>query len=246
MSSGMAYEVKLEIFEGPMDLLLHLIRKNEVDIFDIPIATITDQYLEYLEMMKALNIDVAGDFFLMASTLMYVKSRMLLPDTSGEEGDEEDPRLEITRPLLEYMKIKELAYDLSDREILGRDVFIRTPSDDYSALAKSDYAAIEVNIFQLIDAFQRIVDRKIQETQLRFRLEEWSINEKIEQITERLQERQPLHFQELFSQNMGLSELVATFLAVLELVHRGLIRVFQPDFQSDILLSAPSEERRSS
>jgi len=242
----MAYEVKLEIFEGPMDLLLHLIRKNEVDIFDIPIATITDQYLEYLEMMKALNIDVAGDFFLMASTLMYVKSRMLLPDTSGEEGDEEDPRLEITRPLLEYMKIKELAYDLSDREILGRDVFIRTPSDDYSALAKSDYAAIEVNIFQLIDAFQRIVDRKIQETQLRFRLEEWSINEKIEQITERLQERQPLHFQELFSQNMGLSELVATFLAVLELVHRGLIRVFQPDFQSDILLSAPSEERRSS
>jgi segregation and condensation protein A len=246
MSSGMAYEVKLEIFEGPMDLLLHLIRKNEVDIFDIPIATITDQYLEYLEMMKALNIDVAGDFFLMASTLMYVKSRMLLPDTSGEEGDEEDPRLEITRPLLEYMKIKELAYDLSDREILGRDVFIRTPSDDYSELAKSDYAAIEVNIFQLIDAFQRIVDRKIQETQLRFRLEEWSINEKIEQITERLQERQPLHFQELFSQNMGLSELVATFLAVLELVHRGLIRVFQPDFQSDILLSAPSEERRSS
>jgi len=242
----MAYEVKLEIFEGPMDLLLHLIRKNEVDIFDIPIATITDQYLEYLEMMKALNIDVAGDFFLMASTLMYVKSRMLLPDTSGEEGDEEDPRLEITRPLLEYMKIKELAYDLSDREILGRDVFIRTPSDDYSELAKSDYAAIEVNIFQLIDAFQRIVDRKIQETQLRFRLEEWSINEKIEQITERLQERQPLHFQELFSQNMGLSELVATFLAVLELVHRGLIRVFQPDFQSDILLSAPSEERRSS
>ena len=242
----MAYEVKLEIFEGPMDLLLHLIRKNEVDIFDIPIATITDQYLEYLEMMKALNIDVAGDFFLMASTLMYVKSRMLLPDTSGEEGDEEDPRLEITRPLLEYMKIKELAYDLSDREILGRDVFIRTPSDDYSELAKSDYAAIEVNIFQLIDAFQRIVDRKIQETQLRFRLEEWSINEKIEQITERLQERQPLHFQELFSQNMGLSELVATFLAVLELVHRGLIRVFQPDFQSDILLSVPSEERRSS
>ncbi|MEJ2024375.1 MAG: segregation/condensation protein A [Deltaproteobacteria bacterium] len=229
-----------------MDLLLHLIRKNEVDIFDIPIATITDQYLEYLEMMKALNIDVAGDFFLMASTLMYVKSRMLLPDTSGEEGDEEDPRLEITRPLLEYMKIKELAYDLSDREILGRDVFIRTPSDDYSELAKSDFAAIEVNIFQLIDAFQRIVDRKIQETQLRFRLEEWSINEKIEQITERLQERQPLHFQELFSQNMGLSELVATFLAVLELVHRGLIRVFQPDFQSDILLSAPSEERRSS
>lgn len=240
----MAYEVKLEIFEGPMDLLLHLIRKNEVDIFDIPISTITDQYLAYLEMMKALNINVAGDFLLMASTLMHIKSKMLLPDTGGEE-DEEDPRLEITRPLLEYMRIRELAHDLSEREILGRDVFSRMPSDELSALAKGENASLEANIFQLIDAFKRIVDQRLPETQLRFRLEEWSINEKIAQIKDKLEKKQTLYFQELFPKNMGLSELVVTFLALLEMVHRGLLKVFQPDLKSDILLTAPHDERRS-
>lgn len=240
----MAYEVKLEIFEGPMDLLLHLIRKNEVDIFDIPISTITDQYLAYLEMMKALNINVAGDFLLVASTLMHIKSKMLLPDTGGEE-DEEDPRLEITRPLLEYMRIRELAHDLSEREILGRDVFSRMPSDELSALAKGENASLEANIFQLIDAFKRIVDQRLPETQLRFRLEEWSINEKIAQIKDKLEKKQTLYFQELFPKNMGLSELVVTFLALLEMVHRGLLKVFQPDLKSDILLTAPHDERRS-
>ncbi|OPX38281.1 MAG: chromosome segregation protein ScpA [Deltaproteobacteria bacterium] len=240
----MAYEVKLEIFEGPMDLLLHLIRKNEVDIFDIPIATITDQYLAYLEMMKALNIDVAGDFLLMASTLMHIKSRMLLPDTDGD-GEEEDPRLEITRPLLEYMRIKELAHDLSEREILGRDVFSRVPSDELSALAQGEQGSIQVNIFQLIDAFQRIIDQRLPDTQLRFRLEEWSINEKIEQITTILREKHTLYFQELFPKSMGLSELVVTFLALLELVHQGLLKVFQPDPKSDILLNAALDDRRT-
>jgi segregation and condensation protein A len=241
----MTYEVKLEIFEGPMDLLLHLIRKNEVDIFDIPIATITDQYLAYLEMMKALNIDVAGDFLLMASTLMHIKSRMLLPDT-GQDEDEEDPRLELTRPLLEFMRIKELAHDLSEREILGRDVFSRVVSDELSALAQGENASLEVNIFQLIDAFQRIVDQRLPSTQLRFRLEEWSINEKIEQITARLREKHTLYFRELFPKSMRLSELVVTFLAVLELVHRGVLKVFQPDLESDILLNATLDDRRSS
>lgn len=240
----MAYEVKLEIFEGPMDLLLHLIRKNEVDIFDIPIATITDQYLAYLEMMKALNIDVAGDFLLMASTLMHIKSRMLLPDTDGD-GEEEDPRLEITRPLLEYMRIKELAHDLSEREILGRDVFSRVPSDELSALAQGEQGSIQVNIFQLIDAFQRIIDQRLPDTQLRFRLEEWSINEKIEQITTILREKHTLYFQELFPKSMGLSELVVTFLALLELVHQGLLKMFQPDPKSDILLNAALDDRRT-
>jgi len=244
MESQMAYEVKLEIFEGPMDLLLHLIRKNEVDIFDIPIATITDQYLAYLEMMKALNIDVAGDFLLMASTLMHIKSRMLLPDTDGD-GEEEDPRLEITRPLLEYMRIKELAHDLSEREILGRDVFSRVPSDELSALAQGEQGSIQVNIFQLIDAFQRIIDQRLPDTQLRFRLEEWSINEKIEQITTILREKHTLYFQELFPKSMGLSELVVTFLALLELVHQGLLKMFQPDPKSDILLNAALDDRRT-
>lgn len=241
MGSQMPYEVKLEIFEGPLDLLLHLIRKNEVDIFDIPIATIADQYLTYLEMMKALNIDVAGDFLLMASTLMHIKSKMLLPETGGDE-EEEDPRMEITRPLLEYMKMKEIAHDLSEREILGRDVFSRTPSAELSRLDKGDREVIEVNIFQLIDAFQRIVDQRLPEARLRFRPEEWSINEKIEEISALLRKKQTLYFRELFTGNMELSELVVTFLALLELVHRGILKVFQPDLRSDILLSVIPDE----
>jgi segregation and condensation protein A len=240
----MTYEVKLEVFEGPMDLLLHLIRKNEVDIFDIPIATITDQYLAYMDMMKALNMDLAGDFLLMAATLMHIKSKMLLPDT-GDQEEEEDPRLEITRPLLEYMQIKELAHDLSEREVLGRDVFSRMPSEELSTLAKGENAPVEANLFQLIDAFKRIIDQRLPETQLRFRLEEWSINEKIEQITAVLKEKQTMYFQELFPTTMGLSELVVTFLALLELVHRGTLKVFQADLESDILLNAIPGERRS-
>jgi segregation and condensation protein A len=151
----MDYEVKLEMFEGPLDLLLHLIHKNEVDIFDIPIATITDQYLEYLELMKSLEMSIAGDFLVMASTLIHIKSRMLLPGRD-EEDEEEDPRLEITRPLLEYMQLKEMAKELSEREILGRDVFARgdaTSFDEYpDMLPKPD-----VTLFQLMDAFRRIV-----------------------------------------------------------------------------------------
>ncbi len=237
----MTYEVKLEIFEGPMDLLLHLIRKNEVDIFDIPIATITDEFLAYIEMMKALNINVAGDFLLMASTLMHIKSKMLLPDTDDKE-DEEDPRLEIARPLLEYMRIRDLAHELSERDVLGRDVFSRIPSTEISTLSESEEVPLEANIFQLIDAFRRIIDQRLPETQLRFRLEEWSINEKIDQVTARLKEKQTLYFRELFPEGMGLSELVVTFLALLELVHQGLLKVFQPDYDSDILLNAALPE----
>lgn len=127
MNDNTEYEVKLEIFEGPMDLLLHLIRKNEVDIFDIPIAMITDQYLEYIDMLKALNINVAGDFLVMASTLVHIKSRMLLPD-HDEDEDEVDPREEIAEQLMEYIRLKEVAGELSEREILGRDVFHRSVS----------------------------------------------------------------------------------------------------------------------
>ena len=124
------YQVRLEeIFEGPMDLLIHLIRKNDLDIYDIPIALITDQYLQYLELMKAMNIDYAGDFLLMASTLTQIKSRMLLPTHDGEE-EEEDPLQEITRPLLEYLQMKSAADQLIERNLLGEKTFIRNPGRD--------------------------------------------------------------------------------------------------------------------
>ena len=127
------YEVRLEnIFEGPMDLLVYLIQKNEVDVYDIPIALITDQYLGYIELMKALNIDVAGDFILMAATLTQIKSRMLLPAAPADDPEAEDPRMEITRPLLEYLRMKSAADALAQRHLLGQDIFLREPVADES------------------------------------------------------------------------------------------------------------------
>jgi segregation and condensation protein A len=241
----MDYEVKLEIFEGPLDLLLHLIHKNELDIFDIPIATVTDQYLDYLDMMKALNINLASDFLVMAATLIHIKSRMLLPDfqADGEEG--EDPRLEITRPLLEYMALKEAAHDLSERSVLDRDTFGRKPPEDLLTQIKADTAPeLEVNLFQLIDAFRRIIEEKAPGAQLSFRLEQWSVKDKTEFIVAALKERGQLYFNELFEGDRTIMELVITFLALLELVHMGLVSVYQVSHESQIRL-IPKFERRT-
>jgi segregation and condensation protein A len=235
------YNIKLEIFEGPLDLLLHLIRKNEVDIFDIPISLITDQYLEYIDMMKALNINIAGDFLVMAATLIHIKSRMLLPEKE-EEGEAEDPREELTRPLLEYMQFRELAGELAEREVLERDVFQRRPDKDYSADFEPEDAQIEVNLFQLMDAFKRILESNVPQGELTFREEHYSINDKISFILDELKQKQSIYFKELFEKDRTLEEFVITFLALLELVHMGLLRVYQPSVESDIRIEARFEE----
>ena len=230
----MDYEVKLEIFEGPLDLLLHLIYKNEVDIFDIPISTITDQYLEYLEMMKALNIDIAGDFLLMASTLMHIKSKMLLPEL--KEDEEEDPRIEITRPLLEYMRFKEAAGELYDRELLDRDVFIRRVPPFLEEHVEGEEPKLEVSLFQLMEAFKRIVEERLPGIQLKLQLDKWSVKDKAEAIIEILRDKGSVFFQELFDENLTVSEFIVTFLAILELAHSGLIKVFQGSDSTDLRL----------
>jgi segregation and condensation protein A len=237
------YEVKLEIFEGPLDLLIHLIHKNEVDIFDIPIATITDQYLEYLDIMKALNIDVAGDFLVMASTLVHIKSKMLLP---AKEDEEEDPRIEITRPLLEYMRFKELAGELSDRQILDRDVFTRHLSPEFLARIKDEDPQLDVNLFQLMDAFKRIMEQRLPGAQLKLKLAQWSIKEKTEVIIALLKKRGAIFFHEIFDADRTVSELIVTFLALLELVHIGLIKIFQPTAESQIRLIPSFDENGES
>ncbi|MEJ2586309.1 MAG: segregation/condensation protein A [Deltaproteobacteria bacterium] len=219
------YEVKLEIFEGPLDLLLHLIHKNEVDIFDIPIAAITRQYLEYIDMMRALNITVAGDFLVMASTLIHIKSKMLLPGPGEEE--EEDPRLEITRPLLEYMQLKEKAQELSEREILGKDVFAIRPHTVEDPL-DDEGPRLDVSLFQLMDAFKRIMDQYKPGAQLTMETNRWSVKEKAQYIIDRLKEKGALFFHELFSADRSIAELVVTFLALLDLVHASLVKAFQP------------------
>jgi len=236
----MDYEVRLEIFEGPLDLLLHLIHKNEVDIFDIPIATITDQYLEYLEMMKVLNINVAGDFLVMASTLIHIKSRMLLPGYDEEE-EEEDPRFEITRPILEYMRFKEAAEELSVREILDRDVFARKMAPYNRDQLGDAELELAVNLFQLMDAFKRIVDQRLPGARLKVEFERWSVKEKTEFILSILRERGPIFFHEIFREDETITEFIVTFLALLELVHMGLVKVFQPITGGEIRVS-PSFE----
>ncbi|MBW1714499.1 MAG: segregation/condensation protein A [Deltaproteobacteria bacterium] len=239
----MEYQVKLEIFEGPLDLLLHLIHKNEVDIFDIPIATITDQYLEYLEMMKALNISVAADFLVMASTLIHIKSKMLLPDYSEE--DEEDPRVEITRPLLEYMHLKSAAQDLAEMEILARDVFTRPGDISLRKQLEEEGPELEANIFLLISAFKRIVEEEGLDSRLRIEPPRWSVKEKTAYLLAELRAKRMLYFRDVFKNQSNLSEFIVTFLALLELVRAGLVSISQPTEESDIRLRARFDEEEA-
>jgi segregation and condensation protein A len=220
------YRVQLdEIFEGPMDLLVHLVRKNELDIYDIPIALITEQYLGYLEWMQAMNIDYAGDFLLMASTLTQLKSRMLLPVHEGED-DEEDLIQEITRPLVEYLQMKSAADQLVERNLLGEDTFIRK-SDRGEFLMDPDDEFIKIGLFELIDAFQKILERIPDDHRVEMTADEISVKDKISQIIDILEAKSSITFIELFSDNPDRNEIIVTFLAILEMVKLTLIRIVQ-------------------
>ena len=220
------YRVRLEnVFEGPMDLLVHLIKKAEVDIYDIPIARITEQYLGYLEWMQQMNIDFAGDFVLMASTLTHIKSRMLLPAQEGEE-EEEDPRLEITRPLLEYLRIKSAAEQLAERNLLGDKTFVRKP-DGCQFKDFEDDQIVRIGLFELIDAFQSILDKVTPSHRVDMTRERVSVQERITQLTELLEEKESMTFDELFSECRQRPDVIVTFLAILEMAKLGLLRIAQ-------------------
>jgi segregation and condensation protein A len=220
------YRVKLQnVFEGPMDLLVHLIKKAEVDIYDIPIALITMQYLEYLEWMKQMNIDFAGDFVLMASTLAHIKSRMLLPAQEGEE-EEEDPRLEITRPLLEYLRIKSAAEQLAERNLLGERTFTRKPDTGMLEDLEED-RVIRIGLFELIDAFQSILEKVKPGHRVDLSRERLSVQQRIAQLIELLEARESMAFDELFNDRPERSEIIVTFLALLEMAKLGLIHIAQ-------------------
>ncbi len=220
------YTIKTEIFEGPMDLLVHLIKKNEVSIYDIPISDITRQFLEYVEWMKLLNIDFAGDFLYMAAILTNIKSRTLLPVHSGDDDDAEDPRRELTAALEEYLKIKSAAEDLSTREILNEDTFVRTAGKKKEAFEAEDQM-IEVGLFELIDAFQKILDKVPASAHILFSADEISVKDKISEIVDVLEVHRSITFQELFSETVTKREIIATFLALLEMVKLELIEVRQ-------------------
>jgi len=228
------YEVKVDnVFEGPMDLLVFLIKKHEVDIYDIPIALITEQYLKYLEWMKAMNVDFAGDFILMASTLTHIKSRMLLPVHDDSQEDEEDPRMEIARPLLYYLRMKSAAEQLADRNLLGEDTFLRGPSGED---IKIDYSeqSVQVSMFELIDAFQKILENISGDHLVDFTKDHFSIKDKISAIIDILEQKGSVVFNDLFCQNAEKGELIITFLAILEMGKLGLVRITQ-QFQTGII-----------
>lgn len=208
-----------------MDLLIHLIKKNEVDIYDIPIALITEQYLAYIEWMKLLDIDIVGDFLLMASTLAHIKSRMLLP-SHGLEEEEEDPRLEIVRPLAEYLQIKSAAEELASRNMLGDQIFTRrTNKNDY--VDSGEQEMIQVGLFELIDAFQRILQKVSKEHTVDLASDKISVKDRMNSIIDILEEKGSVSFLELFPEEPQKMDLIITFLALLELMKLNLIRAAQ-------------------
>ena len=225
------YKVKLEVFEGPLDLLLYLIKKEEVDIYDIPIERITNQYMEYLTLMQMLNLDVAGEFLVMAATLMYIKSRMLLPvdqqiiDTEEDEG--EDPRWELIRQLVEYKKFKDAALQLGQREEEQSKVFPRR-AGDVEMEADAEPPLAEVSIFDLINAFNEVLKKASARDDFREIIEErFTVSDKIEEILYTLRDRTEMIFSELFARATSRTEIVVTFLALLELIRLKRLKVRQ-------------------
>ncbi|MBI4529592.1 MAG: segregation/condensation protein A [Deltaproteobacteria bacterium] len=225
----MSTQVQLEIYEGPLDLLLHLIKKNEVSITDIPIASITEQYLATLDLMQSLNLDVAGEFLVMAATLIHIKSKMLLPpEEDGEADDDEDgdPRDELVRRLLEYERFKDAAEELQKREILRRDVFVRPPEPAEEA------GAIEferVSLFDLLSALRTVLERFPGEAVHEVVLEKISVREKMTLLLDDLRRVGRVVFQSLFEQAASRLEVVVMFLALLELVKIRAVRVWQEE-----------------
>jgi segregation and condensation protein A len=220
------YKVDLaNVFEGPMDLLVHLIKKNEVDIYDIPIALLTDQYLIYIKWLKAMDIDFAGDFLVMAATLTQIKSRMLLPVHEGDE-EEDDPRSEITRPILEYLEMKAAAEHLANRNLLGDKTFVRTHSKK-PYLDETGDELVRVGLFELIDAFQKILDKMAPDHRVDMTSERISVKERMTQIVDLLEVKGSAAFDELFDQIIAKGDIIVTFLAVLEMVKLNLVKVVQ-------------------
>jgi len=238
-----SYRIRLNEFEGPLDLLLHLIKKNEINIYDIPIAMITKQYLDYIKMMKSLNLVVAGEFLVMAATLIHIKSRMLLPvESDGGDGDEtdEDPRAELVRRLLEYKRFKEAAGDLVQRGQQWREVFGRPPivgANGQGPQGDEDGAVLELTLFDLVDALQGVLQRVPARTLIEVTADHLTVKDRMNYILERLEHEPALSFEALFSSDEGRLVVIVTFLGLLELIRIKLVRAFQAEAFGPILLS---------
>ena len=232
----MKYKVKLEIFEGPLDLLLYLIKKDEVDIYDIPIAKVTDQYLEYLEMMTMLDLDIAGEFIVMAATLMQIKSRMLLPpeEVPEEEMEEEDPRTELVKKLLEYKKFKEAADKLAVIETTTSQLYTRKSEERPVPEIENENAFFEASIFDLLTAFSKILKEVPRETFYKVVKEKFTVAEKIHDIVHMLVNEPTIYFSKFFKAAESKMEIIVTFLAILELIRLKEIMIVQRESFGEI------------
>ncbi|HTG81567.1 MAG TPA: segregation/condensation protein A [Geobacteraceae bacterium] len=228
-SDPSAYTVKTESFEGPLDLLLFLIKKNEVDIYNIPIAAITRQYLEYLELMKELNLDIAGEFLVMASTLIQIKSRMLLPVQEEEEAEEaeEDPRAELVKRLLEYQRYREAAERLSECELLGREVFARKFVAPELGELKPVEASLEVELFELIEAFRALLATVPQASFHEVGAEGMTVADRINEVLDTIRGKDAVPFERLFTALLTRDYVIVTFLAILELCKLRMVKLLQ-------------------
>jgi len=244
----MTCKLKLEMFEGPLDLLLYLIKKDEINIYDIPIAQVTEQYLEYIEMMKMLNLDTVGEFLVMAATLIHMKSKMLLPaDPSNEEPQEEDPRDELVRRLLEYKKFKEIADDLKEKESNRQDLFPRIVDEQKTNELKEEAKEVyyEVSLFDLINALSLTLRRLPEETAYEIVQEEYTVDQKIHMILHRLMDRERIVLSELLADSKSKMEVVVTFISVLELIRLKEILVVQQHLFEEIEIIRNKENVRT-
>jgi len=225
------YPVKLDNFEGPLDLLLHLIRKNEVNIYDIPITLITKQYLDYLELMKELDLDSAGEFLVMAATLIHIKARTLVPraavEKEEEEEVEEDPREALVRRLIEHERFKAAAELLHERQTVRGAQWGRADERLTDIAGEPFERELEVDLFGLLQAFQTVIKRAHGSPGLTLPSEEVSIETRTRQLLEQLAGTEACGFEDLFADDRSRGELVTTFLALLEMIRLKLVRVFQ-------------------
>jgi len=232
-----SYRVRLDLFEGPLDLLLHLIKKNEVDVTDIPVATITEQYLGYLDLLRELNLDVAGEYLVMAATLLLIKSRMLLPSSEADEEDQEaDPRADLVRQLLEYQRFREAAQALGERVWLGRDVFGREPGAENAEEPAGERSVMRATPWELLEAFRRVLDRARPEAVHEVATEPISLRDRVHWMLQTLRVARSVTFESLFADDATRNEVIVTFLALLELVRLGAVEAVQEDLFGAIMI----------
>jgi segregation and condensation protein A len=232
-------KIKIPVFEGPFDLLLHLIRENKIDIYDIPISVITSQYLEYIEIMKELNLEIAGDFLVMAATLIQIKSRMLLPpDEEAPLEEQEDPRRDLVQRLLEYQRYKDAALDFRTKEDEWLKVFHREPLSDEE---EGELYLFDLSLFDLLDAFRKILEKAPSEI-VSITKETLTVKNRMSMIMEIIEEHEAVRFEDLFEEGITRIYLIVTFLALLELIRLGLARAYQEREFGNIWVINPAKQ----